>query len=216
VSYDLESDFCLWLYPYLVCVLFIFCLPNAPHGRSLNQLRSTSSTACQKCLDRGFCSWCDYSTITCRPLHLLVKNHTLLLFVPLRTQQLENPKLLAKLRAEGKPSVEVPEEFKKPIGTANKILEAKEKERSKEDKEKGKETPRKKAKRSRSTSDSDSDSESSSSDSNSSSSTGSDSESDSSSNSSRSRSRERNRKRPKRLRSRSSSERSELSRGRKP
>lgn len=87
---------------------------------------------------------------------------------PSRTQQLENPKLLAKLRAEGKPSVEVPEEFKKPwviliyvsfnqvlltsssfssIGTANKILEAKEKERSKEDKGKGKESPpRKKAK----------------------------------------------------------------------
>ena len=31
---------------------------------------------------------------------------------PSRTQQLENPKLLAKLKAEGKPSVEVPEEFK--------------------------------------------------------------------------------------------------------
>ena len=31
---------------------------------------------------------------------------------PSRTQQLENPKLLAKLKAEGKPSVEVPNEFK--------------------------------------------------------------------------------------------------------
>jgi len=31
---------------------------------------------------------------------------------PSRTQQLENPRLLAKLKAEGKPSVEVPEEFK--------------------------------------------------------------------------------------------------------
>lgn len=33
---------------------------------------------------------------------------------PSRTQQLENPKLLAKLKADGKPSVEVPEEFKRP------------------------------------------------------------------------------------------------------
>lgn len=31
---------------------------------------------------------------------------------PSRTQQLENPKVLAKLKADGKPSVEVPEEFK--------------------------------------------------------------------------------------------------------
>ncbi|KAG6903233.1 hypothetical protein C0995_000128 [Termitomyces sp. Mi166 len=45
---------------------------------------------------------------------------------------LENPKLLAKLKAEGKPSVEVPEEFKNKSGTANKILEMKEKERQKE------------------------------------------------------------------------------------
>ena len=31
---------------------------------------------------------------------------------PSRTEMLENPKLLAKLKAEGKPSVEVPEEFR--------------------------------------------------------------------------------------------------------
>jgi hypothetical protein len=31
---------------------------------------------------------------------------------PSRTQQLENPRLLAKLKSDGKPSVEVPEEFK--------------------------------------------------------------------------------------------------------
>lgn len=31
---------------------------------------------------------------------------------PSRTQQLENPRVLAKLKADGKPSVEVPEEFK--------------------------------------------------------------------------------------------------------
>jgi len=168
----------------------------APHGRSSNQPRAISSTVCQKCLGRG------HFTYEC-------KNGRPYVSRPSRTQQLENPKLLAKLRAEGKPSVEVPEEFKKPIGTANKILEAKEKERSKEDKGKGKESPpRKKAKGSHSTSDSDS--ESSSSDSNSSSSTSS-SESESESDSSRSS--ERNRKRPKRLRSRSGSE---PSRGRRP
>lgn len=90
---------------------------------------------------------------------------------PSRTQQLENPKVLAKLKAEGKPSVEVPEEFKKPfvllhlsktidshpnkvssVGTANKILEAKEKERLKEKgkgKEKEKEDAHKKKRRRR-------------------------------------------------------------------
>jgi hypothetical protein len=31
---------------------------------------------------------------------------------PSRTQQLDNPKLLAKLKADAKPSVEVPDEFK--------------------------------------------------------------------------------------------------------
>lgn len=31
---------------------------------------------------------------------------------PSRTQQLENPRVIAKLKGDGKPSVEVPEEFK--------------------------------------------------------------------------------------------------------
>lgn len=70
---------------------------------------------------------------------------------PSRTAQLENPRLLAKLKADGKPSIEVPEEFKnkfvcnssdtpyrlklpKRTGTADKILEAKEKQREIEDK----------------------------------------------------------------------------------
>ncbi|KJA21193.1 hypothetical protein HYPSUDRAFT_42318 [Hypholoma sublateritium FD-334 SS-4] len=74
----------------------------APHGgRSSNQPRATSSTICQKCLGRGhFIYECKGS----RPY----------LTRPSRTQQLENPKLLAKLKADGKPSVEVPEEFKRP------------------------------------------------------------------------------------------------------
>lgn len=79
---------------------------------------------------------------------------------PSRTELLKKPQLLAKLKAEGKPSVEVPAEFLKCVfmlvqcrgfahsrtrrsGTANRLLEAKEKEReeaSKADKGKGKET----------------------------------------------------------------------------
>jgi hypothetical protein len=84
---------------------------------------------------------------------------------PSRTQQLENPRVLAKLKADGKPSVEVPEEFKNKsvhlllsvahaddtlttrTGIANKILEAKEKERAKE--AKGKEVASSSRKRAR-------------------------------------------------------------------
>ncbi|KAL1748399.1 hypothetical protein HDZ31DRAFT_79748 [Schizophyllum fasciatum] len=131
---------------------------------------------------------------------------------PSRTQQLENAKALAKkggpsaLKGLGaQPSVEVPEEFKRKEGTANKILEQREKERKererKEAKERGKgeDRPAKRARRDRSTSsvsDSGSDSDSDSSSSRSSSSD-SDSDSDSgssvSSRSSRGRSRDRKR-----------------------
>ncbi|KAF8903169.1 zinc knuckle-domain-containing protein [Gymnopilus junonius] len=177
----------------------------APHGgRSSNQPRATSSTICQKCLQRG------HFIYECKGARPYVSR-------PSRTQQLENPKVLAKLKAEGKPSVEVPEEFKKPVGTANKILEAKEKERLKEEKGKAKEEvpPRKKKKRrshstsgSDTNSDSSSESDSSSSDSSSESDSGSSSDSRSeSSHSSRSRERDRKRRVPKR-RSRSNSENS--------
>ncbi|KAJ3503989.1 hypothetical protein NLJ89_g8180 [Agrocybe chaxingu] len=97
----------------------------APHGSRASQPKATSSTVCQKCLGRG------HYTFECKGARPYVSR-------PSRTQQLENPKLFAKLKSD-KPSVEVPEEFKKPVGTANKILEAREKERSKEDKGKGKE-----------------------------------------------------------------------------
>lgn len=82
---------------------------------------------------------------------------------PSRTEILENPKVLAKLKADGKPSVEVPEEFKKtcvacPIierrpslssrsGTANLILEAKEKERERQKATGSDSHPSKKARR---------------------------------------------------------------------
>ncbi|KDR82887.1 hypothetical protein GALMADRAFT_58465 [Galerina marginata CBS 339.88] len=74
----------------------------APHGgRSSNQPRATSSTICQKCLGRG------HFIYECKSTRPYVTR-------PSRTQQLENPRLLAKLKADAQPSVEVPEEFKKP------------------------------------------------------------------------------------------------------
>ncbi|KAI9465485.1 zinc knuckle-domain-containing protein [Lactarius psammicola] len=93
----------------------------APHRHSANNPRPTSSTVCQKCLRTG------HFTYECKSTRPYVSR-------PSRTAQLENPRLLAKLKADGKPSVEVPEEFKNKTGTADKILEAKEKQREKEDK----------------------------------------------------------------------------------
>ncbi|KIK01872.1 hypothetical protein K443DRAFT_678016 [Laccaria amethystina LaAM-08-1] len=165
----------------------------APHRRSTNQPRATSSTICQKCLGRG------HFIYECKESRPYVSR-------PSRTQQLEKPHLLAKLKVDGKPSVQVPEEFKK-TGTANMILEAKEKERSKDEKGKEKERPRKKAKRSSSSSESDSDSDSSNSDSSSSRRSDSDSDSSSGSSSGSSRSRERSRKRRVARRGRSPSSR---------
>ncbi|KAF9464179.1 zinc knuckle-domain-containing protein [Collybia nuda] len=147
----------------------------APHRRSTNQPRATSTTICQKCLGTG------HFIYECKSTRPYVSR-------PSRTQQLENPRVLAKLKAEGKPSFEVPEEFKHKSGMANKILETKEKERQKGNNDEG--TLRKRARRS-----SPSDSDSSEPGSNSDSDSGSDSSSASSSSSDSSRSRERGRKR---------------------
>ncbi|KAJ8509248.1 hypothetical protein ONZ45_g8560 [Pleurotus djamor] len=92
----------------------------APHHKSANNPRATSSTVCQKCLNTG------HYTYQCKSTRPYVSR-------PSRTQQLEKPNILAKLKSAGKPSVEVPEEFKTKTGTANKILEAKEKERARDD-----------------------------------------------------------------------------------
>ncbi|KAH9080533.1 zinc knuckle-domain-containing protein [Lactarius deliciosus] len=93
----------------------------APHSRSGNNPRPNSSTVCQKCLRTG------HFTYECKSTRPYVSR-------PSRTAQLENPRLLAKLKADGNPSIEVPEEFKNKSGTADRILEAKEKQREKEDK----------------------------------------------------------------------------------
>jgi hypothetical protein len=165
----------------------------APHRRSENNPRATSSTICQKCLGTG------HFIYECKSTRPYVSR-------PSRTQQLENPKVLAKLREAGNPSVEVPHEFKKTTGTANQILEAKEKEREQareqnEGKGKGGKRDKKRSRRSPPSSGSDSSGTDSDSSSSSDSSDASSSDSDSSDSSSSSISRARNRKRPRRRRS---------------
>jgi len=147
----------------------------APHSRSHNTPRATSSTVCQKCLKTG------HFIYECKSTRPYVSR-------PSRTQLLEKPALLAKMKAS---APEVPEEFKSQSGTANKILEAKEKERENKQKGKGK-AKDKSSKRPKRSSPSGSDSDS---DSDSDSSSDSDSDSSSSSSSGSSRSRERDRKR---------------------
>ncbi|EIM85808.1 uncharacterized protein STEHIDRAFT_79837 [Stereum hirsutum FP-91666 SS1] len=152
----------------------------APHRRGANTPRPSATTICQKCLDTG------HFTYECKSSRPYVSR-------PSRTKQLEKPSVLAKLRKDGEPSVQVPEEFKTKSGTANKILEAKEKEREKETSKRSSKRAKRDSKSSSSNSDSDSDS---SSDSDSDSGSGSDSGSDSKdSDSSGSRSRERDSKR---------------------
>lgn len=171
----------------------------APHRHSASNPRPTSSTVCQKCLQTG------HFTYECKSTRPYVSR-------PSRTAQLENPRLLAKLKADGKPSIEVPEEFKNKSGTADRILEAKEKQRKNTDKERAK----KRTKRSSSAA-------SSSSQSDSSTGSGTDSESEtsssgsSSSHSSRSRDRDDKRRRPRgRSLSSRSSHGSERERSRSP
>jgi hypothetical protein len=134
----------------------------APHRRAGNNPRATSSTVCQKCLRPGSSSVhvCNYRrtekitghfTYECKDTRPYVSR-------PSRTAQLENPQLLlaaaaAKSKADVDPS-SVPDEFKNKFvflkkfcwtqcvflrivgvdrsGTANRILEAKEKQREKE------------------------------------------------------------------------------------
>ncbi|KAI0801778.1 zinc knuckle-domain-containing protein [Irpex lacteus] len=171
----------------------------APWRKTNSNPVATSSTVCQKCLGTG------HFTYQCKGSRPYIPR-------PSRTQQLENPRVLAKLKADGKPSVEVPEEFKRKSGVANKILEEKEKARAKEGSSKDAGPSRKRRKRDSSVSSSGSSRSSSSgssdsSDSDSDSSSSSDSESDSGSDSgSSSHSRERKRRRPRRRASSSESE----------
>ncbi|KAI9573705.1 zinc knuckle-domain-containing protein [Boletus coccyginus] len=106
----------------------------APHRKSYNSPRAASTTVCQKCLKTG------HFIYECKSERPYVSR-------PSRTEMLDNPKVLAKLKADGKPSVEVPEEFKKKSGTANLILEAKEKEREKQKASGSDSHPKKKVRR---------------------------------------------------------------------
>jgi hypothetical protein len=71
----------------------------APHKSSSSNPRATAGTICQKCLGTG------HFTYQCKNARPYVSR-------PSRTKQLERPGVLAKLRADGRPSVDVPEEFK--------------------------------------------------------------------------------------------------------
>lgn len=89
----------------------------APHRRSTNQPRATSTTICQKCLGSGkqlISAFAYKFRQNFGVGHFIYECKSTRPYVsrPSRTQQLENPRVLAKLKAEGKPSVEVPEEFK--------------------------------------------------------------------------------------------------------
>lgn len=110
------------------------------------------------CMPTGSCAVTRIVLLTCRQGHFTYQCKKPRPYVsrPSRTEQLENPRALARAQ----PSVQVPEEFKTKsvldlmlissfgakhlvrTGTANRILEAREKERL----EKGKEPARKKAK----------------------------------------------------------------------
>lgn len=170
----------------------------APHKSSSSQPRATSSTVCQKCLKTGhFIYQCKFE----RPY----------VSRPSRTELLESPAALAKLKAAGTPSVEVPDEFKNKSGVANKILADKEREREREKERTSRkrraddEEPPTKKQRRRSASSSSSSSSDSDSDSDSGSDSDSDSSSGSDSGSSRTSSRSRSRRRSRRSPSRSAS-----------
>lgn len=72
----------------------------APHKPTANNPRATSSTFCQKCLQRG------HFTYQCKNARPYVSR-------PSRTQLLHKPNALAQLKEEGMSNIDVPEEFLK-------------------------------------------------------------------------------------------------------
>jgi len=90
--------------------------PGSELVLGINNPAATSSTVCQKCLGKGVSlSIClakfvhkrctGHYTYECKSSRPYVSR-------PSRTEQLEKPSVLAKLRKEGQPSLELPEEFK--------------------------------------------------------------------------------------------------------
>jgi hypothetical protein len=93
----------------------------APHRRSGNNPRATSSTICQKCLRTGSSPRCvaeRFAAYTHRPTkgHFTYECKDARPYVsrPSRTAQLANPQLLADSKVDGgnPSSVDVPDEFK--------------------------------------------------------------------------------------------------------
>ena len=87
----------------------------APHSGRFSQPKATSSTVCQRCLERGKkCLWfCYVFLFQLDHLHLghytyECKNSRPYVSRPSRTQQLENPNVREKMKT----TIEVPEEFK--------------------------------------------------------------------------------------------------------
>ena len=102
-----------------ISTLLLTMSKYAPHRASTNNPRATSSTICQKCLGRGAYKFLFASLLLNLILiislgHFIYECKSTRPYVsrPSRTEMLKNPRLAAKLRNEGKPSVEVPEEFK--------------------------------------------------------------------------------------------------------
>lgn len=117
---SLINDQHLWsTFISVIQLLHLAMSKYAPWKRTSTNPAPSSSTICQKCLGTG-----EYFVLVA-PLSFVsnmmpvghftyqCKGSRPYISRPSRTQMLENPRVLAKLKADGKPSVEVPEEFKK-------------------------------------------------------------------------------------------------------
>lgn len=112
----------------------------APHRRGTNNPSATANTVCQKCLGKG------HFIYECKGAQPYVSR-------PSRTEQLEKPSVLSKLKKSGGPSIELPDEFRTKSGTANKILEERERQRRRTVDSESDSPPKKRRKRSSSPSD---------------------------------------------------------------
>ena len=118
-AFDLINNQHLWFTVISVIQLLQLAMSKyAPWKRTSTNPAPSSSTICQKCLGTGvyFVLVVPLSSISNMPAgHFTYqcKGSRPYISRPSRTQMLENPRVLAKLKADGKPSVEVPEEFKK-------------------------------------------------------------------------------------------------------
>lgn len=91
-------------------------IAHAKIQSGINNPPATSGTVCQKCLGKGtlVSGICRYFPLTMKPGHFTYECKSSRPYVsrPSRTEQLEKPNVLAKLKKDGKPSLELPDEFK--------------------------------------------------------------------------------------------------------